>query len=298
MRTRHAAVAALAAALVLVAACSGGGDDDAGDDDPSATTNGGDGPDDPGDCIVVDMAVSSEKITLLGDLADSFNSSDGAKVNGRCVFVRPRSVASGLAATLIPQEWPNPDVNGEPPVIWSPASSGWAGIVNARAGREMAPAGTPFMLTPLVIAMPKPMAEALGLAEHPARLQGPAAAGPEPGGLGVGWPPRVGAVPPRQDQPQLLDERAQLHDRRVLRGRRQDAGPDVGGPGSASSRRLRPPDRVVRRPLRRHHDDVPQQLVRRRRPRHRADLCQRRGRRGEERHRLQQGQPRRRPLPR
>ena len=108
------------------------------------------------------MAVSSEKITLLSDLADSFNASDGAKVDGRCIFVRPRSVASGLAATLIPQGWPNPEVNGEPPVIWSPAASGWAGIVNARAGRELAPAGTPFMLTPLVIAMPKPMAEALG----------------------------------------------------------------------------------------------------------------------------------------
>ena len=160
MRTGRLARVALMAALVLVTACSGGGDD-AGDD-ASATTNGGDGPDDPGDCVVVDMAVSSEKITLLGDLADSFNASAGAKVNGRCVFVRPRSVASGLAATLIPQEWPNPDANGEPPVIWSPASSGWAGIVNARAGREMAPPGTPFMLTPLVIAMPKPMAEALG----------------------------------------------------------------------------------------------------------------------------------------
>jgi Ca-activated chloride channel homolog len=160
VRTKRVAVAALAAVLALAAACSGG-DDDAGDDDPSATT-AGDGPEDPGDCIVVDMAVSSEKITLLSDLADSFNASEGATVNGRCIFVRPRSVASGLAATLIPQEWPNPDVNGEPPVIWSPASSGWAGIVNARAGREMAPAGTPFMLTPLVIAMPKPMAEALG----------------------------------------------------------------------------------------------------------------------------------------
>jgi len=120
VRTRGVAVAALAAALVLVAACSGGGDDAGDNDDPSATT-ASDGPDDPGDCIVVDMAVSSEKITLLSDLADSFNASAAAKVNGRCIFVRPRSVASGLAATLIPQEWPNPDVNGEPPVIWSPA---------------------------------------------------------------------------------------------------------------------------------------------------------------------------------
>ena len=75
-------------------------------------------------------------------------------------------MASGRAAELIPEGWPSPDVNGEPPVIWSPAASGWAGIVNERAGATLAPAGTPFMLTPLVIAMPQPMAEALGWPEE------------------------------------------------------------------------------------------------------------------------------------
>ena len=163
-RRVRAMSAMVIAAAVLTAACSGGDDDDAGDDD---TDDGGSdttsiGGADPGDCIVVDMAVSSEKIALLTELAAEFNTSDGAEVGGRCVFVRPRSVASGLAATLIPQGWPNPEVNGEPPVIWSPAASGWAGIVNQNAGQELAPAGTPFMLTPLVIAMPRPMAEALG----------------------------------------------------------------------------------------------------------------------------------------
>ncbi len=152
---------ALAATSLVAAACSGG-DDSAGDDDddPTASTQ----PDDvdTGDCIVVDMAVSSEKIALLEDLADEFNTSDAAQVNGQCIVVRPRSVASGLAATLIPEGWPEPAVNGEPPVIWSPAASAWAGIVNDRAGQVLAPAGTPFMLTPLVIAMPRPMAEALG----------------------------------------------------------------------------------------------------------------------------------------
>jgi Ca-activated chloride channel family protein len=151
-----------ALSLVVVAACTAG-DDSAGDDDaPEATT--ADGPDevDTGDCIVVDMAVSSEKIALLEDLADAFNRSDAAVVGERCVVVRPRSVASGLAATLIPEGWPNPEANGEPPVIWSPAASAWAGIVNDRAGQVLAPPGTPFMLTPLVIAMPRPMAEALG----------------------------------------------------------------------------------------------------------------------------------------
>jgi Ca-activated chloride channel family protein len=145
---------------VALAACSGGGDDD------DATPGGDLAEADPGDCIVVDMAVSSEKIALLTELAEDFNDSDGAQVDDQCVFVRPRSVASGNAANLIVDGWPNPEVNGEPPVIWSPAASGWAAIVNQRAGQVLAPAGTPFMLTPLVIAMPQPMAEALGWPEE------------------------------------------------------------------------------------------------------------------------------------
>jgi Ca-activated chloride channel family protein len=56
-------------------------------------------------------------------------------------------------------------------VIWSPASSAWGAIVNQRladAGETaFVPEGTPFMLTPLVIAMPKPMADALGYPEEP-----------------------------------------------------------------------------------------------------------------------------------
>ena len=137
------------ALAVILAACGGGGSDVSGDGDP-------------GDCIVVDMAVSSEKITLLTELAAEFNASDDAEVDGECVFVRPARKASGAAADLIVAGWPDPESNGPAPVIWSPAASGWAGIVNERAGATVAPAGTPFMLTPLVIAMPQPMAEALG----------------------------------------------------------------------------------------------------------------------------------------
>ena len=105
------------------------------------------------------------------------------------MFVRPRSVASGLAATLIPEGWPNPEANGEPPVIWSPAASAWAGIVNDRAGAELAPAGTPFMLTPLVIAMPQPMAEALGWPDEPIGFADLAPLANDPAGWGaVGHP--------------------------------------------------------------------------------------------------------------
>ena len=113
------------------------------------------------------MAVSSEKIALLTELAEEFNDSDDAEIDEGCVFVRPYSKASGGAAQLIVDGWPNPEANGTRPVIWSPAASGWAGIVNERAGAVLAPAGTPFMLTPLVIAMPQPMAEALGWPDTP-----------------------------------------------------------------------------------------------------------------------------------
>jgi Ca-activated chloride channel family protein len=185
---RRAALALGVALTTLAAACSGGDDDASGDgDDGTEATSIGEA--DPGDCVVVDMAVSSEKIAVLTDLAEAFNDSDLADVDGRCVLVRPRSVASGLAASLIPAGWPDPEQNGAPPVIWSPAASGWAGIVNERAGATLAPAGTPFMLTPLVIAMPRPMAEALGYPEQPIGFADLAALANDPEGwAGLGHP--------------------------------------------------------------------------------------------------------------
>ena len=60
-----------------------GGDDDAADpDDTTVTDSTSLGGADPGDCIVVDMAVSSEKIALLTELAQEFNGSDGRRSAG------------------------------------------------------------------------------------------------------------------------------------------------------------------------------------------------------------------------
>jgi Ca-activated chloride channel family protein len=150
----------------LAAACTSGGGDDAGPDvadDTSAVAI-------DEDCIVVEMAVSSEKIALLTDLAETFNR-QGNEVGGRCVAVRPNGKASGAAADLLVNGWPDPDANGPRPVIWSPAASGWAGIANQRladrGAAPVAPEGTPFMRTPLVIAMPEPMAQALGWPDTP-----------------------------------------------------------------------------------------------------------------------------------
>lgn len=168
---RRALPGILISVAVLAAGCAGA-------DDGDSSTGG---PSDPGDCITVDMAVSSEKVTLLTELADEFNDS-GAEVGGECVFVRPYNKSSGAAAALLVDGWPDPESNGARPVVWSPAASGWGAIVNHRAGRELATGGTPFMLTPLVIAMPEPMADALGYPETPVGFEDIVALANDPDG--------------------------------------------------------------------------------------------------------------------
>ena len=125
---------------------------------------------DPGDCLRIDVAVSSEKIELLSELASEFSGSDLARTDDdECIAVIVQSKASGGAAQLLDDGW-DESTEGPRPVIWSPASSAWGVVLNQRyeeSGRApIANDSTPFMLTPLVIAMPRPMAEALGWPEE------------------------------------------------------------------------------------------------------------------------------------
>jgi Ca-activated chloride channel family protein len=153
-------IAALALTTALIAACSGGSENGLSfDEDGNPVV-------DPGDCLVVDAAVSPEKIDLLSQLAADFSESDLAETDdGECIAVIVQRKASGGAAQLLDTGW-DEAAEGPRPVIWSPASSAWGTVLNERyesSGREpIANDATPFMLTPLVIAMPRPMAQALG----------------------------------------------------------------------------------------------------------------------------------------
>lgn len=155
---RWAATGAVIVLSVLAAACGGGGGESGG----PAERNG--------DCIPVDAAVSSEKIELLGELARDFNAS-GAEVDGTCIDVQVQKKSSGAAATALAEGW-DERTDGPRPTIWSPASSAWGAIVDARTEAAGQPPIIPdeassFMLTPLVIAMPEPMATALGYPDRP-----------------------------------------------------------------------------------------------------------------------------------
>ncbi|HEX4821495.1 MAG TPA: substrate-binding domain-containing protein [Acidimicrobiales bacterium] len=138
----------------------------------TANTRGSDSSDlgDPGSCTVVDMAVSPEKIDLIVALAKSFNGTKQARIDGNCIFVRPQKKSSGAAAQLLYTNW-NESTDGPKPVVWSPAAGSWGQIVNQRLSEQGQQAivgtGDPFMVTPLVIAMPKPMADALGYPAKP-----------------------------------------------------------------------------------------------------------------------------------
>jgi Ca-activated chloride channel homolog len=147
-----------------------------------------------GGCITVDIASSPEKLVLLTELGDRFAKSSEGEINGQCITIRVAKQSSGAAETLLEADWPKPSKNGPRPVIWSPSASTWAGVLDQRrteAGKQpyVPTPGKSFMLTPLVIAMPKPMAEALGYPDTPLGFADVLALAQDPAGwAGKGHP--------------------------------------------------------------------------------------------------------------
>jgi Ca-activated chloride channel family protein len=123
--------------------------------------------DDPGRCTPVDVAAAPDIAPTLAELASAFNGSRQARFGPKeCAFVRVHPVESSVAAQDVSAGWPDPDHTGPPPALWVPASSAWSALANERlAARRQAAStgnGESFARTPLVIAMPAPMAHALG----------------------------------------------------------------------------------------------------------------------------------------
>ena len=201
-----------------------GGDDGAtgatGDPTGSAPT----GTQVPEGCTTVSIVASSEKAALLSTLAARYNGSS-PQVDGACMWMSVSTKASGAAATALARGW-DEKVDGVRPDVWSPASSSWAVLVDQGAADLDRPSPMPkerpsLVQTPLVIAMPLPMAQALGWPDDADRLDGPRGHRQGAEGMGEQGPPRVGPVQARQDQPVLLHLRAQRHDRVLLRGHRR-----------------------------------------------------------------------------
>lgn len=154
--------------------------------------SGGGGQSDRSDCMPLNVVASSEKAALLKELAQQYNDTD-PQAGGQCVDVQVASKASGGAAQALARGW-DEAVDGPNPDVWSPASSSWAVIVNQESAKADNPSPIPDELpslvqTPLVIAMPKPMAEALGWPDKQIGWADLAALAKSPDGWGsVGHP--------------------------------------------------------------------------------------------------------------
>ncbi|HUM13889.1 MAG TPA: VWA domain-containing protein [Myxococcaceae bacterium] len=149
----------LLALPVLLAACGGcPGSKPA----PSAP---GKSPGRPGaEPVIVTMAYGSEKRTWLEEQLKLFAATSPRTASGRPIRVEAKAMGSGEAQQAV--------LSGSyRPTIYSPASGAYVSLLNEAWLREpgrtkpVSPAGEPLVLSPVVIAMWKPMAEALGWPE-------------------------------------------------------------------------------------------------------------------------------------
>jgi predicted transposase YbfD/YdcC len=125
---------------------------------PSAATASSSSPPSRNDPDQLLIFASKDKATLLADLARDYGP---RQADGRCITIRvePRDFGKFMKQSTdgwTDADWPRADV-------WSPPTSAWFALVAYKAKAGVLPANADSLFTtPVVIGMPKPMAEALG----------------------------------------------------------------------------------------------------------------------------------------
>jgi Ca-activated chloride channel family protein len=182
VKTRYAALAAL-----VVLGCKGGGDKPAGGDKP---------PDKPvaeppkptGPPVELSILYSSEKKTWLSEQVAGFH---GTLPDGRAIHVTAKPIGSGEGSTAILE-------GSEKPAVFSPASTAYLTLLDqAWQSRDnhvkpIAATKEPLVLSPIVIAMWKPMAETLGWPGKPIGWKDILAVSRDPKGWGSKGRPEWG----------------------------------------------------------------------------------------------------------
>ncbi|MGL5826767.1 MAG: substrate-binding domain-containing protein [Nocardioides sp.] len=113
---------------------------------------------------------SVDKAALLATMAEDFTSGS-SKSSGRCIDITIVPKASGAAESALAKGWQDSD--GPRPDVWSPTSSIWLPILEETLARRQASSlvllppdpELSIAASPQVVAMPRPMAEALGWPE-------------------------------------------------------------------------------------------------------------------------------------
>jgi len=157
MRSIRAGV--LLSAVVLLSACNG-----CPGRPGTGSSQGGVGTKPSAPAVTVTMAYGSEKRAWLEEQLKLFAATSPRTAAGRPIRVEARAMGSGEAQQAV--------LSGSfRPTVYSPASGAYVSLLNEawlrEAGRTkpVSPQGEPLVLSPVVIAMWKPMAEALGWPE-------------------------------------------------------------------------------------------------------------------------------------
>jgi Ca-activated chloride channel homolog len=112
--------------------------------------------------VELNVSSSPDKAALMTDLARSYTATNPV-VRNRCVRVNVASQEPAAVGAALAAGW-DTAAHGAEPDVWAPSSSSWlyllAGLPNGKALLE-APRRS-IARSPVVIAMPRPMAEALG----------------------------------------------------------------------------------------------------------------------------------------
>ncbi len=141
--------------------------------------------------VEVSILYGSEKKTWLEDQIATFDRSGAHLADGRPIHVTGKAMGSGEAMTAILD-------GGAQPTVFSPASGAYITLfdqqLEGRRQKPMAPPGEPIVLSPIVIAMWKPMAEALGWPKKPIGWKDILAISQNPKGWGALGRPEWGAL--------------------------------------------------------------------------------------------------------
>jgi Ca-activated chloride channel family protein len=124
----------------------------------------------PGGSLRLQVAASPDQADVLAQAAAEYGR-QRPTVDERCVDVQVRGVESVEGANALVAGWDEVAL-GPRPDVWVPASSAWALQVQLKRQATKQPDVIPFerpkvATTPMVFAMPKPMAQALGWPQQP-----------------------------------------------------------------------------------------------------------------------------------
>lgn len=148
-------------------------------------------------CTPLVAAVAQDDVPALAPLVLSYDQEDHL-VGGRCVDVRLLAKSSGDTATALGRGWDSSTDGSDQPQVWLPGASSWVSLLRASPSaptRALIPDTTPsYAQSPLVIAMPRPMAQALGWPARAIGFSDLIAIGSDPRGWGRVGHPEWGAL--------------------------------------------------------------------------------------------------------